>query len=743
MRRRPAVILVVLALLALVASPTAGAETEESVQLTQVNGPYYGAGPIAAGPEGAIWFLAGKSLGRLAAEGTVTETPLSEQMAAREIVAGPEGDLWIARKNEVDRITTKGAVSRHPAPIEGKVRHLGFDSRGRLWFTIWTEKWSRHSERHFGKAYVVRLGADGEMAKFPVPGKAKLRDEDLGWIGAGPGGDIWFTDPSLDRLGKVAPDGKVIEYSGRIAPQRLVPWRDGHAWVIGDNGVGTVDTAGRVRVLRRGTLDGFGIGGGSYGATVDGDGNLWWIGEVTRVLRMTPGGQVSVVRGPGAPAAESIATSSDGSIWVSTALGIKGAVEAPLLHYEGGEPALEVQKGTSVVRAGKFTVGLACGGTTGGCSGSLVVYERDGHNVGRGRFSLGVEAAGRATVTLTPEARKELARNSYLGVTVVSDEGEYSEGHAAGIVLRVPHPRPPWAGRPLVMPLVEGQTARNPVFGPGGDIWFGSGNGRFGRLSLDGRLSTVKAPGLSAVPTPISSRSRRYVWFTVEHESGFTYRETESVIGRVDATGHLRMFRLPAGPEIVGAEVAPDGTVWVARDRYPHPGRLDRLSPDGEVRRFRIGAEPSAVLAGRAGGVWLATAGPVITHIAADGRRRDFDVPHKGFVDGLTFGRDGSIWFTHAKRGRLPSAIGHISREGRLSERSTPDAAWLGAIVADRRGNLWWAQASPSRIGRLRPGGKPKLMRRGAAAGGSAVLGPEGDVWFTAGYEDQVAIFHP
>jgi streptogramin lyase len=746
MRRGLATILSAMALVALAAASMAGATTNEAGELTQAEGPYRGAGAITAGPEGAIWFVSGKGLGRLAPDGTVTETPLSEQLAAREIIAGPEGDLWIARKDEVDRITRKGEVTRHPAPIEGKVRHLAFDAHGRLWFTVWNERWSHRLERPFGKAYVVRIAANGKMRTVAVPGDAKLRDEDLGGVSAAPGGGVWFTDPSLDHLGEISAGGKLTEFPGRIRPQVIVRAAGGSDWVIGNGGVGTIEADGKVRVLRGGTFEGYGIGGGSYGAAVDGRGDLWWIGEVTRVMRMTPAGVVSVMRGPGAPGADSIAAGSDGSIWVSTALGSKGAVEAPILRYQGGERALEVRSGKSVVEAGRFSVGVACGGAAGSCAGSLTLYDGRGHRIGGGHYSVGAEAVGEASVSLKPAARKELAKDSYLGATVASDEDEDHPSASAGIVLTVPQPRSPRAGRPLILPLLEGETARNPVFGPGGDIWFGSGVGSFGRLTTDGRLVTVKVPGLAAVPRPIPSQSRRYVWFTEEHETGFTYRGIEPVIGRVDAAGHLHTFPLPAGPGVVedGATVARDGTVWVTRDDYAHHrAELDRLSPDGKVKRYPIGVETGPLLAGPHGGVWFAGKGATITHIGTDGRRRSIHLSHGGYVGGLAFGRDGSVWFTHGERRRLPSAIGHISRSGRVSERPTPDAAYLGPIVVDRRGRIWWAQDTPSRIGRLTPGGKPTLTRRGAAAGGWALLGPEGGAWFTAGYEDQVAIFHP
>ncbi len=295
------------------------------------------------------------------------------------------------------------------------------------------------------------------------------------------------------------------------------------------------------------------------------------------------------------------------------------------------------------------------------------------------------------------------------------------------------------------MPLPGDVTGGPIAGGPGGDLWMGAEVGRFTRVAPDGTLSTLDVPGLAASPVPIASQSRRYLWFAEATAEGGSVFNLQPVVGRIDAAGRLRQYRLPPGPQTArpsDMEVGPDGAIWVARGTRGKPGEIDRIAPDGKVRRFQVGRDPGPVLADRHDGAWFAEAGPRIAHVTASGEIHTFPLAGEGVIGGLTFGRNGSLWFTRAFRPHLPSSLGRLTR-GEVTERDLHEEGEPGEIVSDRKGGIWFAQQSPRRVGHLTPSGKLKIIGRGAAAASSVTIGPEGNVWFASADQGVISVFNP
>jgi virginiamycin B lyase len=722
------------------AVPGAG-QAVAGVEPTEIEVPGGSAGPMTAGPEGALWFAGAKGLGRVDANGRATELPLAGQTGfAQGIAAGPEGNLWITTTREVDRVTTGGVLARFPLPHPNEeAGPIAAGPDGNLWFTLWVTKRSRNGETRYGKAYVVQIDPDGRMTPFPIPGRARQRTEAPTAIVGGPGGDVWFTDPAFSRVDRITPAGKVTEYPVRLDPRALAPARGNMLWIAGSGGVGTIDAAGEVRELRTGVFQGLEIGSNGA-ATVGPEGDLWFIGSATRILRLTPSDQLTLIRGPGAPAAHEIAAGPEGAIWVSTTSDpIKGELEAPLLRYEAEVPGIEVQSKTAVVRGGKITVRLACGGSARGCAGMLEIGEGRQQEVASGPYAMAAESSGAVTLPLRASTRRLIARDGYLRVPVFAWLKGGGNGFAE-LVLRAAHPPVARPGRPVVMPLPEGIEVAGIARGPGGDLWLGGGLGGFVRVTPTGSVSTVEVPGLQAVPYMLVSGVRHDLWFL--EESDVSEGATKSVIGHLDPTGDLSEVRLPPGPIPQELSTGANGTVWVSRSDYRRPGEIDRVGPGGAVKRYSVGVEAGAVLADPRGGAWFAESGPRIGHIAPGGGIRTFAVPLGGFVQGLTLGPGGDVWFTHGPRRSRPSAIGRITQSGRITE-YTARGNFFGSIATGPEGNLWYTTEFPRRIGRMTPRGKVKTWRRGAAAAGSIAVGPEGNLWFAAGDQNTIAIFHP
>jgi virginiamycin B lyase len=713
-------------------SPAAGVADTDPTGPTEVEVPD-AAGPLAPGPEDSLWFAVGTRLGKVDADGKVTELPLSENVGSlKAIVAGPEGALWATRGHEVDRITVSGEVTRFPLPREDEeAGQITVGQDGALWLTVWVPKPLKESR--YGRAYLVRMQPDGQMTRFPLWGPARRRSEPPASIVSDPGGAIWFTDPALARVGRLTPDGKLTEFHQRLRPVVLAPDGAEGLWFVGYGGVGKISAAGQVQELRVGAFQGLWIGT-ALGAVAGPEGDLWFIGGATRVMRLTPAGQLNVIRGPGAPAAVHIARAADGSIWISTEPDpIKGFLSAPLLRYEPGLPGVEVRPGFAAVRDGRFRVPLSCGGSTSGCSGEIRIALGHKQTLASA-YSLGADSEVAAILTLPGQERRRLSQNGYSRVPVyASVDGGY--GGSSELVLRAPHPPAPRPGRPLVMPLPGDVELNGFVRGPGNAFWTGGGIGSFTRILPSGHTSTVDVPGLETEPSPIGFGPNRELWFYV-YGGG-------SVLGRLGADGELSRLRLPPGPRLQGASLGEDGEIWAVRSAYPRHGEIDRIGPSGEISRFRAGVEPGAIVAGRGGGAWFADSGPRIVHIGASGKRRVFPLPHKGFIDDIALGRRGGVWFTHWARRYRPPTIGHVTPDGRVVERPVRHLGVPGSILVAPDGNVWFTTEFTRRIVRMSPGGKFKAWRRGAAAAGAIALGSEGNIWFAAGDQDTIAAFHP
>jgi virginiamycin B lyase len=692
------------------ADESAGAGSTEGAGLEPFSG--FG-GPMALGPEGAVWFTNGKELGKIDAAEKLTEVPLSTSIGpARDIVAGPDGALWATSESEIDRITTKGQVTRFPLPAkDGEAGSITVAEDGTLWVTAWARQHAK--EQSFGKAYVVRLTRGGDATSFALPGPARRREQAPGSIVAGPGGAIWFTDPGLGRFGRFTPDGKLTEFHNRLRPEALAADSAGGLWFVGTYGVGTIAADGTVRELRVGNFYELGVGGG-FDAIDGPEGDLWFIGGATRVMRMTPSGHLDVLRGEGAPGARHLVLAADGTIWVSTEPHpIKGPVFSPLLQFRPGSPGIEVEPAIARVKGDRVPVPLSCGGSASACSGEVTMsfgHKREAES----HYEVAAESDGTATIALPPAERRTLARSGFLRVSVFATVKGGTEGFTQ-LVLRAPKLPAPKAGHPLLLPLPENIEPDGWERAPDGFTWAGGDVGRFTRISPAGDVSTVVVPGLSAEPVPIGFDARGNLWFSEYH-----YEDALSVLGRLSPGGKLEQVHLPPGPPpTYEAAIGPAGEIWLPRSDYSHSAEMDKIGLGGKVRRFQIGTEPGALAVDGHGGIWFSEAGPLIVHIGANGKRRIFPVPHKGFVNAIALGRHGNLWFTHWSRRHLPCAIGHLSPEGSVVEYPVRHVGELTWVSIERNGDLSFGTEFPAGEGRMTPSGKLISLRRHHQARGS------------------------
>src|SRR5262249_53928627 len=92
---------------------------------------------IASGPDGALWFTDNGKVGRITTAGVITQFSAASATPQGGITLGPDGALWYAgNNNKIGRITTAGALTEIQVPTSGfSPRQIAAGPDGNIWFT--------------------------------------------------------------------------------------------------------------------------------------------------------------------------------------------------------------------------------------------------------------------------------------------------------------------------------------------------------------------------------------------------------------------------------------------------------------------------------------------------------------------------------------------------------------------------------------------------------------------------------
>jgi len=312
-----------------------GAVTEYAVPSPTTNGNPRG---ITGGPDGKVWFVTGMGqLGRITPGGHIREFPIA---TAQEITTGPDGNLWVTQPltNQIGRINVSHGdptVSEFPAPSPCNRSPLRFCMDG---------------------------------------------------ITAGPDGNVWFTEPSRNAVGRVTPAGVITEFPlnpppaqcttfpcppppppAHFFPLRITAGSDGNLWFAlgASTEIGRIDpttfaTAFFAIPNPDPTLNPCGIGVNG-GITAGPDNNLWFsveggcfddlTGAFTHVTdsigRITTSGTVL----PAFPISagsnvQALTTGRDGNVW----FGEHNSIDAQGV----GQPGMQVGRLTPTGQLTEF-----------------------------------------------------------------------------------------------------------------------------------------------------------------------------------------------------------------------------------------------------------------------------------------------------------------------------------------------------------------------------------------------------
>jgi virginiamycin B lyase len=155
--------------------------------------------------------------------------------------------------------------------------------------------------------------------EFPLPNAGSQPNG----IVTGPDGNLWFTEVSGNRIGRMTPGGDLTEFSLPVngqgqssQPVAILVGPDRALWFTMTNAsrIGRITTAGDLSFFVTPTA-----GSGPAGIAVGSDGNIWFTEiAVNKIGRLTPGGVVSITEFP-VPTPNSrparIAAGPDGNLW--------------------------------------------------------------------------------------------------------------------------------------------------------------------------------------------------------------------------------------------------------------------------------------------------------------------------------------------------------------------------------------------------------------------------------------------
>jgi virginiamycin B lyase len=277
-------------------------------------------GPIAAGPDGALWFTASNasvgSIGRIATAGDVTLFPTPTIGSFPQgITAGPDGAIWFTESgaNNIGRVTTTGQFIEYAIPTPNSYP-LGIAAGpdAALWFT-----------ESLGNK-IGRITTDGTITEYPIGADMASPN----WITKGPDDALWFTELSLPgaRIGRMLATGEVTSFV--LSPEgttgQIAAGPDGALWFTGGvfNSVSRITTSGVVTEYPLTTPSSF-----PTGITSGPDGAIWLVennaGNVARATACGIGTSLSYTYSTLTVSFDvSITTPATWQAWVVTGSGV-------------------------------------------------------------------------------------------------------------------------------------------------------------------------------------------------------------------------------------------------------------------------------------------------------------------------------------------------------------------------------------------------------------------------------------
>jgi streptogramin lyase len=276
-------------------------------------------GPIgvAAGPDGNVWFTESKGsplsppgIGSITPSGEVSEyRNVLLAGPAASITLGPDHNLWFTEPSShvIGRIAADGTITEFPIPLTAKPEGIVAGPDGNLWYA-----------QEAGHGGIGRISTSGKVTEFEAG--LTTGSKPFG-IAAGPDGALWFTESGSGVIGRITTSGTITQYNSGLAggsrPLGIAAGPDGALWFTeagGQGAIGHITTSGTIAQYTSGLT----VGSEPWEIAAASDGNLYFTEtkDPGAIGKITPSGTISQVAIPTANSKpEGIAAGPDGNVW--------------------------------------------------------------------------------------------------------------------------------------------------------------------------------------------------------------------------------------------------------------------------------------------------------------------------------------------------------------------------------------------------------------------------------------------
>ncbi|HQR12509.1 MAG TPA: choice-of-anchor Q domain-containing protein [Casimicrobiaceae bacterium] len=548
----------------------------------------------------------------------------------------------------------------------------------------------------------------------------------------GPDGNIWFSEQTGDRIGRITPAGAVTEFSlsPGANPGGITVGPDNNIWFVErvGNAVGKIVAIPANGVV--GTITVFPLPQPNslpVSIVAGSDGNLWFLEfNGNRIGRITTTGTITEYTAGVSPNAglSGIAAGPDGNLWFTEATANKIGRINP-----NTQAVVEFSAG--------ITAGANLNGIVAGPDGNLWFTEINGNRVGK------ITIGGAVTeYNVTPGSGP---RNIWTG----PDNNLWfteTSGNRIGKVIALPANGTVGAVTEFSAGISPGAQPWSIATGSDNNLWFTELSGStIGKITTAGAVTEfdpfVSGITIGAAPAGIAKGPDGNLWFA---EYGI------DAIGQITPAGVVTQFTTGITPGSGPAFIAlgPDGNLWFTENTV---ARIGRITPAGVVTEFSAGLNPAAnlqlITLGPDNNMWFAECdGNKIGRIIAlpangtVGTITEYPLPQANSCPtGIAAGPDGALWFTEYDGNR----IGRITTAGVVTEYSTGITGFAGLndITLGADNNLWFTEYDGNRIGKI-----IALPANGTVgtitefSTGNTIYanpnlitsGPDGHLWFTA-----------
>jgi virginiamycin B lyase len=237
------------------------------------------------------------------------------------------------------------------------------------------------------------------------------------------------------------------------------------------------------------------------------------------------------------------------------------------------------------------------------------------------------------------------------------------------------------------------------------------GGGMIARISSDGAVTTVPL-GSKSRPRGITSARDGSLWFTDAGEEsvpGHPDQVTKAhKIGHMLPEGAITEISLPTPDgDPGGITVGADSNIWFSESSG---GSIGRIDAQGAIREFKLppGSRPGAIAAGPDQALWFTDnadrpENARIGRITTDGSATAFALPKceavcNRHLRGIAAGSDGNLWFTETK-GYGEGNVWKTTTGGSMTAIAVK--GWAAGITAGPDGNMWFTEDLDSLIGKV------------------------------------------